>query len=371
MSFKKTIGFLHLWLGLASGLVVLIVALTGCLYAFQAEIQNLTQPYRYTEAQAAPLLPPSRLRALAEATLPGQHAHSVNYGKSGESATVIFYSREPELYYGVYLSPYTGKILAVKDLNANFFRFVLEGHFNLWLPRKVGQPIVAIGTLIFVVMLITGLILWWPKNKSARRQRLWFRWEKKPKRKRKNYDLHNILGFYMLWVALFLALTGLVWGFEWFSDLVYKTASGGKSMTQYAEPLSDTTKAGISGIDPMDRAWRLVLKSTPNAESIEVHTPENKHSPIIVNVNPDAGTYYKTDYRYFDQYTLRELSVDHPWGRYHRASGADKLLRMNYDIHVGAIGGLPGKCLAFFASLIAASLPVTGFLIWYGRRKRR
>ena len=43
---------------------------------------------------------------------------------------------------------------------------------------------------------------------------------------------------------------------------------------------------------------------------------------------------------------------------------------MNYDIHVGAVLGLPGKILAFFASLIAASLPVTGFVIWWGRRKK-
>jgi len=44
---------------------------------------------------------------------------------------------------------------------------------------------------------------------------------------------------------------------------------------------------------------------------------------------------------------------------------------MNYDIHTGAILGLPGKILAFFASLICASLPVTGFYIWYGRKYKK
>ncbi|MCK7554360.1 PepSY domain-containing protein [Chitinophaga sedimenti] len=44
---------------------------------------------------------------------------------------------------------------------------------------------------------------------------------------------------------------------------------------------------------------------------------------------------------------------------------------MNYDIHVGAIGGLTGKFIAFFASFICASLPVTGFLVWWGRRKKK
>jgi uncharacterized iron-regulated membrane protein len=49
---------------------------------------------------------------------------------------------------------------------------------------------------------------------------------------------------------------------------------------------------------------------------------------------------------------------------------AGKIVRMNYDMHVGAVLGLPGKLLAFFASLVAASLPVTGFLVWWGMKKR-
>jgi uncharacterized iron-regulated membrane protein len=76
------------------------------------------------------------------------------------------------------------------------------------------------------------------------------------------------------------------------------------------------------------------------------------------------------DYRYFDQYSLKELPVDHIWNRFNEASFGDKLMRMNYDIHVGAILGLPGKFFAFFVSLVVASLPVTGFLIWYGRKKK-
>jgi len=57
-------------------------------------------------------------------------------------------------------------------------------------------------------------------------------------------------------------------------------------------------------------------------------------------------------------------------GSFRDATIANKFNRMNYDIHVGAILGLPGKILAFFASLIAASLPVTGFYIWWGRRRK-
>jgi uncharacterized iron-regulated membrane protein len=47
------------------------------------------------------------------------------------------------------------------------------------------------------------------------------------------------------------------------------------------------------------------------------------------------------------------------------------LQEANYNIHVGAILGFPGKLLAFFASLVSASLPVTGFMIWWGRKKKK
>ncbi|WP_370871231.1 PepSY domain-containing protein [Algoriphagus sp.] len=53
----------------------------------------------------------------------------------------------------------------VKDEFADFFRLVLDGHFYLWLPSEIGQPMVASFTLVFLVMVISGLILWWPKNK--------------------------------------------------------------------------------------------------------------------------------------------------------------------------------------------------------------
>jgi uncharacterized iron-regulated membrane protein len=44
---------------------------------------------------------------------------------------------------------------------------------------------------------------------------------------------------------------------------------------------------------------------------------------------------------------------------------------MNYDIHVGAIGGFTGKIIAFIISLICTSLPVSGFLVWWWKRKKR
>lgn len=367
---KYWIGRIHLWLGLTSGLVVLFLGLTGCILAFQREIEDASQPWRFVRKQEKVMLPPSRIQEIAAQALPGKAPHSVNYFRSNRAAEVVFY-HDPEYYYIMHIDPYSGAVLKTRDMSSDFFRIMVNGHFYLWLPAQIGQPIVASATLIFVVMIITGMILWWPKNKAARKQR--FSLKLNARWRRVNYDLHNVLGFYMTWVIIFIALTGLVWGFQWFAKTVYWTTSGGKTMTAYYEPHSAKNSLSAPGVSipAVDRVWDRMNTEYPVTGSIEVHFPENDSSAIAAGANPDIATYWQADYRYFDQYTLAEIPVTHAYGRFANTSTADKIARMNYDIHVGAVLGLPGKIMAFFASLIAASLPVTGFYIWWGRRKKK
>ena len=255
-------------------------------------------------------------------------------------------------------------------MNHDFFRVVLLGHYYIWLPPNIGQPVLASATLVFLVMMISGVVLWWPKNKSARKQRFSIKWN--ARWRRKNYDLHNVLGFYMTWIAIFLAISGLVMGFQWFARTVYWVSSAGKSMPAHIHPLSDTNMAGSITKNAADYVWMILLKKTGKNESLGIYYPISKTDPVEGSINHRPGTYYNSDYYHFDQYTNKELPATGVYaGTFCDASVANKISRMNYDIHVGAVLGLPGKILAFFGSLIAASLPVTGFYIWWGRRKKK
>lgn len=369
INFKKSIRLLHLWLGLGSGIIVFIIAVTGCLYAFQEEIQNITQEYRFVEKQKVPFLLPSQLLPIAKKELPNKVLHALKYNAPDQAVEAIFYHYEPTYHYVVYLNPYSGKVLKITNMEDGFFRFILDGHFYLWLPHKIGQVVVASATLIFLVLLVSGLILWFPKNKKAAKQRFWFRWKEGLKWKRKNYDLHNITGFYVLAIALIFAITGLVWGFPWFAYGYYKIIGGEKSLL-YEDPVSKEVALAKKIENPLDKVFLLMQEQYPKASYIEVHPPENPNSAIATNANLEKGTYWKTDYRYFDQNTLEEKEVTHIYGKIAKADTSDRLLRMNYDIHTGAIMGLSGKIFAFLISLLIASLPVTGCLIWYGRKKQ-
>ncbi len=366
MSFKKIIGKLHLWLGLASGLIVLILGITGCILAFEIEIRNLTESFRKVTVENKAYLPPSELKIIAEKHLASKKALGIEYPGQGKAAIAPYYDEKN--YELVFLNPYTGECLKRKNMKDDFFRIVLDGHFYLWLPNEIGQPIAASATLIFLFMMISGLILWWPKNKAARKQRFSVKWD--AKWRRKNYDLHNVLGFYMTWVAIFLAITGLVFGFQWFAKSVYWVSSGGKQMEEHAHPVSDTTKTPAVA-NMADHLWQQHAVAVQPTDGLSVYFAGLHTDPVEVVVNHRAGTYYNSDFFHYDQNTGKELKAKGSYaGKFSEATVADKIVRMNYDMHTGAVLGLAGKFLAFFASLIAASLPITGFIIWWGRKKK-
>lgn len=374
--FRRVSAWLHLWLGLASGIVVLIVSLTGAIYVFEKEIRSVTEPWRHVKP-AGTLMPPSKLAGYAKPTLDTLTATGVTYNARGEAAEVISYNRKAGLYVQVFINPYTGKVINVAKLDRkgnsgkfDFFRFVLNGHRALWLPYPVGRPIVGAGILIFVVMLISGLVLWWPLKwtKSTREKSFSIKW--KASFKRVNYDLHNVLGFYSVLLLFIISFTGLVWSYQWFSKSMYWLTSGGKPLLEHRDPLSDTTTNVPFNLTAIDRVWKQQT-AADKAEAVFVSIPQHKADVIEVITYLRPGTYYKTNTTHYDQYSLKELKTEGPFeGKYADATVADKLRRMNYDIHIGAVLGIPGKIIALLAALISASLPITGFYIWWGKKHK-
>ena len=365
MRLKNIIRIVHLWLGLVTGLIVFIMSVTGAIYCFQPELSKLTQPYYNVEAKDQPFIPVSQMQAIAEKELPGKKPNRILL-KGRESAAIVqFFNKKKGYSYAVFINPYTGEVLKTKDMNSEFFRFMLNGHMYLWLPPDIGKPITGTSTLIFFVMVVSGIILWWPTSKARRKSSYKVKWGASPKRL--NYDLHNVFGFYASWVLIFVIITGLFWSFEWVGKSEFFLLSGGKSRPKNPAPLS--VKTDSDSTVALDKIFNKVTAAYPQAAGYQIGIPQTDSASVLVRAYPDKNTFYRMDNLYFDQYTAREIPVNY-YGKYADASAAEKAMRMNYDIHVGAIAGWPGRIAMFFVSLIAASLPVTGFLIWWGRKKK-
>ena len=369
---RKIILQIHKILGLITGVVLFIVSITGCLWVFKDEIESFYTDYKYVTPQEQEFIISSKVKSIAEQIIPDKTIHGVVYGQPNEAIEVVFYQAEPELFYqSVFLDPYSGKFIKRVDNDSGFFAFVLKGHIRLWLPEAIGSRIVSYSILLFLVILFSGFFLWIPRNKKNWRQRLKFDWNSKTRWKRKNFDLHSVTGFYISSLGLLFAFTGCVMAFNWFYFIAY-IATGGDKAPQFIIPQNISTTITKSDTNPpYDQLIPMLYKTYTNAKSFELHYPENDSTTVLVEVSNSAGLYYNMDYLFFDQNTLQEIETTSIYGKYKNAGFADKVIRMNYDIHVGSIGGLAGKIIAFLASLICASLPVTGVLLWYGRVYKR
>lgn len=378
-AFKKFIGKIHLWLGLTSGLIVLFLSVTGCLYVFSQEITEwLRHDEMYVKETKENKLPVSQLWKTTQQTIgtdkpisnvitynSPEKAFVFNVYHKNEESDSIFYFDTIDQFYSVYVDPYTGKVLGIYDEKSDFFHIVKMLHWSFLLKTEIGQPIVGWATFIFVFMLITGIILWWPKNKAARKQRFSFKWKDSTKWRRKNYDVHNILGFYISTIAIIIAFTGMVFSFFWFKALVYIATSG---TTVYPDIKKETSLISKGNKEAaLDKAYFMVKERHDTANAYRFTPPAESTGVINVYIQQNPGVYYKAHNMQFNQYT-GELLLE----RTHNDKNfGEKVVTANYDIHVGAILGIPGKIIAFIASFICGMLPVTGFMIWWGRRNKK
>lgn len=391
--FRSINNWLHLWLGLISGIIVMIVCITGCLWVFHYEITSLVIPQKentFVLAQYISLLAPSRVSNIADSLFPGSSISNITYTRDSPISFSIAnpsgVDRERRTKSDIHLlHPYSGRYLGLKTADTDsesalhkkleaFFAWSINGHRFLWLPRDIGRPIVNYATLVFTVTLITGLVWWYPKKwtKSTRDKSFKVKW--KAGWKRLNIDLHNVFGFYSFLLIALLAITGMYYGITWFNKALYWSTNWGETLAERQPVQSDTTQMNRNHdfLFNFDQQIAEILHQYPDPHYLTISYPnrDRADATIQVYIRNSMDRQYNNRYYSFDRYTAAFLpnSITLFNKDFYELSAGEKFRRLNYDIHVGSIWGLPTKILAFFLTLIAGSLPVTGFIIWYNRK---
>lgn len=264
-----------------------------------------------------------------------------------------------------YLNPYTGEILG-STKSYEFFYVVAHIHAQL-LAGKVGKTVVGIASIIFFTQLIGGLILWWPKKWNKSTKEAAFKIRSGTKWRRRNYDLHNVLGFYALIPALFLTITGLIMAYECLTNLTMKTFGGNPdahALTEQYKPAYIPNQQALTYSDYIT----LNFTNFPEAKQLRMGIPDK-----------DSNTVYTVKVARFiglkSMYNGKEFHTNKYTGepiKYPKDIEMHEVIEhTNFDLHVGYWGGQFGKLLTFLFGIICSSLPVTGFLIWWGRRKKK
>ena len=221
----------HLWVSVPFGIVITITCLTGALLVFEKEITALCVGDISTVTPVGEPLPLNMIADKVDATLPDDvDVKGVVVSSSPDEAYKVNLSKPKKA--AVYVNQYTGEVIG-KDERLPFFRTVFRLH--RWLMDSNpgegklfwGKMIVGASTLAFVVILLTGLVIWWPRNRKMLKNRLQIALRKG--KSRFWYDLHVAGGFYALLLLLVMALTGLTWSFEWYKNGVYALFGAGEA----------------------------------------------------------------------------------------------------------------------------------------------
>lgn len=360
---------IHFWIGIVTGIILFIVSITGCLYVFKNEINRAVRPWSRITTNVNQSLPPSVLLEKAQPFL----KEPVTGLEVYPNAPAVVSSNKGEYRQSIFLNPETGAHLYTSGVGGHFdfFDCMLKGHRYLWLPPAIGKPIVGGSVIVFFFILVTGIILWFPYKWKKKLFKQALTIKKNAHWKRRNYDLHSVLGFYASLFLMVSIVTGLMFAYPWFSKAIYKTFSMGREMPkQESEP--GKTKASDFDYTRLDSLVKDLRPSFDKGDNgYYIRFPKNGKSAILFGTNDKPGTYYKLSQKAYNKDFNEVKYVGRYAGSYETASLADKVQRLNYDIHVGAYGGIANKILAFVVGLIAASLPVTGVLAYIARTKKK
>ena len=379
---RKIFRNIHLWLSVPFGILITLICFSGAALVFEKEVMELChrELYFVKKVEAAPL-PMEQLMTKVAATLPDSvSVTGVNISSDPERAYQVTLSKPRRA--SMYVDQYTGEITG-KYERAPFFNFMFRMH--RWLLDSMkqdggifwGKMIVGTSTLMFVFVLISGVVVWWPRTRKALKNSLkivankgWRRFW---------YDLHVAGGMYALVFLLAMALTGLTWSFQWYRTGFYKTfgVEVQPSMGHGNAAANATAKGGKRDGKPEGREGRGAHRYSPYTNWQQVYEQLAEANPDYKQISVSDGSASVAVPRFGNQRGTDRYKFNPRNGEitettlYKDLENSGKIRGWIYSVHVGSWGGMLTRILTFVAALIGASLPLTGYYLWIRKKIKR
>lgn len=387
---RKFLNDIHLWAGLISGLILLVVCFTGTIYVYNTEIREwgashlyqVSVPARQESLSIEDIL--KKGEGLIQGTITGvkipydaDRSYQVTAkaeGDKGRFGTTYFFD------------PYTGNFLGdskEKNAAAEFMGTLFSLHRWLLLDkieepifsglenRTLGSYITGTATILFTIGVLTGLVIWVPRKAKYWRQGLKIKFN--ANWKRINHDLHNTLAIYSAIILFLMGVTGPFWSFPWYREALQK------SLGTYQERVTNGPRG-----DNSEKKDKPSMKENTELYAIadylavvdaeldypgeyNIGLPQNGATEISISKKrigffaPAASDKVVLD---VNTKTVKEKEVFRSKPFNERVSRSIKAL------HVGDVYGSFSKLLYFISCLIATSLPITGTLIWINKMKK-
>lgn len=378
---------IHRYVGLALALFIILVSVTGSLLAFNPELERLTAPDWFAEPQEdATLLSIPELVQVAV-----QHDPSVfvtDVWVEPDRARVGVSAVAPETdpgYSEMVLNPYTGELLGQRHAGAlgegwhNLMPFIYEFHYSLLLG-DTGIWLLGIIALIWFVDCFTGLIITFPRRRSASGKSWLSRWKKAWKIKtgtrftRFNFDVHRAFSLW-LWVVLGIFAWSSVYMNLW--DSFYTQVT--RTLMPYHPPWYEL-EARPAGANVPPHAFQKVYEAAERAMQEQARSDQFDYQPRRLSYQSSTGVYryrvyssldvsdrlYRTDL-YLDAHSLQPVLTYYP-SRQHLGNTVSNWL---HALHTGKVWGLVYQIVVCVLGLFLVVITVSGVLIWWQRKFRR
>jgi uncharacterized iron-regulated membrane protein len=302
---RKALFQVHLWTGIALGLYVFVISVSGSAIVFRNELYNGLWPGPRTVAIGNHRFTHDELRDAARRAYPQYRVSWVWDAKQPNQAIEIWLDRDGHKKQRLF-NPYTGQDLGEsRPYSIQIMAWLVDLHVNL-LSGKTGRLMNGIGAVFVLGISLTGAVLWWPGIQTWRRSAVI---QPASNWKLFNWELHNVIGLWMLPVIVMFGVVGVYAGFP----IPFQTF--------------------VNKIAPLE-----VYRPIPEASLI----------PSVAIVPVSTATPRPPRFR-------------------PKYSTGDKIIRWFSYLHFGNFGGWPSKMLWVIIGLAPAFLFVTGVLMWWNR----
>lgn len=358
-SFRNWIFTLHRYLGLAVGLMTIIVGLTGSLLVFEQDVDRwmIAQQYGAITPQAVQVSPESVVKTIQDGRN-DYKLYRLYLPKTPTSPYIGQLASTDDQGMEVFVNPYTGKIIGER-VGETLIGRLLQLHVNL-MAGETGVKIVGTVALLLCILTITGLVLWpgWRKLIAGFK----IKWNAHPKRV--NFDIHKVAGVIAAAFLFLTAFTGFCWNFYDFAEpMIYAATFTQKSPDVFSKP--------ILGQSPLSLTKQLSIANAtlPGAITKSIYFPFDKPKEVLrIRMKlPQEGSDYGDSNVYLDQYSGQVLRVDNAL----KLPLGDRVLNAFTSLHYGTFGGLPTRILYVFVGLAPLILFITGLVMWWYRRQQK
>ncbi|MGH1415121.1 MAG: PepSY-associated TM helix domain-containing protein [Pelagimonas sp.] len=365
MSFRKILFWSHLVAGIATGLVILLLAITGVLLTYEHQLINAAESTYDVTVSDASALPADRLAEIALAETDGK-ASALVFQNDDSAAVVATIGRSDKLF----LDPYSGEALGSgPTATEEFFGTVTTLHRWLSLSGRndTGAMVTGASNLVFGFLLQSGIYLWLPRiwKWGMLKTKILFR-RSYPNAKARDFSWHHVFAFWAAIPLILIILSGAVISYSWASDLVY-SAYGEDAPTrrrpggsQASGPLAiDANGVGLQAV--LDRA----ITHESDWTQIKLTLPKGKNADSV-SAMVDTGTGRQLTHQTTLTIAQETGEVVSTSRLSDRSPGMQARMWMRF-VHTGEHYGLIGQTIAGLASLFTVFMVYTGLALSYRR----